>query len=176
MRVQNWILLIVVLMLLVQINSLLGQTKRLYVDVPEENLRAAPNGRKVGTVLEGTELTQLVENDNWVKVQVTAWIWKPSLTNVARSVEGEYRALHILVKTREAAEEILGQLNAGEDFQELARARSIAPSAAAGGDLGYFSKGDFDPTLENAILNLQVGEISPIVETQFGYNIFKRLK
>ncbi len=176
MNVQKWMVALFVILAMAHLNSLVAQT-RLYVNVPEENLRTAPNGRRLGTVLEGTELTRLEENDKWVKVQITGWIWKPSLTNVPRaSASGEYRALHILVKTREAAEQILKELNEGKEFQELAKTRSIAPSAPAGGDLGYFSKGDFDSTIENAILNLQVGETSGIVDTSIGFNIFKRLK
>ncbi|NIA30365.1 MAG: hypothetical protein GWP06_10705 [Actinobacteria bacterium] len=149
----------------------------LYVKVPEENLRMAPNGKKIGTVLEGTKATVLVAKDNWVKVQVTGWIWKPSLTSSKpATATGEFRALHILVKTKAEAEEVLKLLKSGKDFKEVAKNKSISPSAAQGGDLGYFNKGDFDPKIEAAIAALKVGEISGIVETSYGFNIFKRIK
>jgi len=160
-----------------QLNALTAQISKLYVNVPQENLRNAPNGRKLGSLLEGTEMLPLVEKDNWVKVQVTGWIWKPSLTNIKKSTaEGEYRALHILVKTRAEAEQVLKDLAAGKDFGELAKAVSTSPSAATGGDLGYFNKGDFSPVFENAISALQVNQVSGIVEAANGFNIFKRIK
>ena len=154
----------------------LAQAPQMYVNIPTENLRNAPNGKKIGTVLEGTKAAVVQEQGNWVRVQITGWIWKPSLSDIKLSMTGDYRALHILVKTREKAEQINAQLNAGEDFRELARKNSIAPNAPNGGDLGYFDKGDFAEPIEETILNLQVGEVSGVVETTFGYNIFKRLK
>ncbi len=149
----------------------------LYVKVPEENLRMAPNGKKIGAILEGTKATVLVEKDNWVKVQVTGWIWKPSLTSIKpTTAAGEFRALHILVKTKAEAQQVLTLLQSGKDFRDVAKSKSIAPSAAQGGDLGYFNKSDFDPKIEAAIEALKVGEISGIIETSYGFNIFKRIK
>ena len=162
---------------LLQTDSLQAQTNSLYVNVPQENLRNAPNGRKLGSLLEGTDMLVLLEKDNWVKVQVTGWIWKPSLTNIKKSAaKGEFRALHILVKTRAEAEQVLKDLAAGKDFSEEAKSVSISPSAATGGDLGYFNKGDFSPVFENAISALKVDQVSGIVEAPNGFNIFKRIK
>ena len=153
------------------------QTTKVYVKVPEENLRSAPNGKKVGTLLQGSEGAVLDEQDNWVKIQVTGWIWKPSVTTTRSSFgEGEYRALHILVKTREEAEKILNLLKAGKDFSELAKQYSTSPSAQKGGDLGFFNKGDFSQKIESAITLLKVNEYSNVIETEFGFNIFLRLK
>jgi len=170
--------LCIITILLTQLSVLLAQTRTLYVNVPEENLRNAPNGRKLGTVTEGTDMMVLYEKDNWVKVQITGWIWKPSLTTIKKSstADGEFRALHIFVQTKAAAEEILVELSAGKDFGELAKARSKSPSAAVGGDLGYFNKGDFNPVFENAISALQINQVSPIIEAGNGFNIFKRIK
>ncbi len=176
MKKRNIIVQFIVAFVLVLLAQSFAQTK-LYVKVPEENLRAAPNGKKIGTLLEGAETTLLVEKDNWVKVQITAWIWKPSLTTTRpKSAQGKMRALHILVKTRAEAEEVMKLLKSGKDFAEVAKAKSIAPNAAKGGDLGYFNKGDFDPKIEAVIESLKVGEISDIIETEYGYNIFKRIK
>ena len=152
-------------------------TGKLYVNVAEENIRSAPSGKKIGTLLQGTETTVLVDQDKWVKVQITGWLWKGSLTAAQpTSIEGQMRALHILVKTREEAEEVLRLIKSGKDFQEIAKSKSILPNAAKGGDLGYFNKGDFDPKVEAAIESLKVNEVSAIIETKYGFNIFKRIK
>jgi parvulin-like peptidyl-prolyl isomerase len=168
-----------ILLLLLAYQTMLGQgsVSNFYVKVPEENLRSAPNGKKIGALLEGAATTILVEKDSWVKVQVTGWIWKPSLTTTRPSnIAGQLRALHILVKTRAEAEEILQSINSGKDFKEVARAKSIAPSASNGGDLGYFSKGDFNVTIESAIEGLAADQVSGVVESSFGFNLFKRIK
>lgn len=90
------------------------------------------------------------------------------------SVEEQVKASHILVATREEAQEILDRLAAGEDFAELAKARSKDPgSAARGGDLGWFGRGAMVPAFEEAAFALGVGETSGIVETQFGFHIIR---
>jgi parvulin-like peptidyl-prolyl isomerase len=81
-----------------------------------------------------------------------------------------------LVKTKEEAEDILKQIQAGKDFQELAKTKSISPSASKGGDLGYFNKGDFDSKIEQIIASLKIDEVSAVITTDYGFNIFKRIK
>ncbi len=91
---------------------------------------------------------------------------------------------HILIKpasaeradAREAfarAEHLLGRLRAGEDFATLAREHSEGPGAASGGDLGTFRRGELDPTFEKAAFAVAPGELSAVVETQFGFHIIK---
>lgn len=102
----------------------------------------------------------------------------------------EVKASHILISTvdengkelseakkkeaKEKAEDVLKKAKSGEEFSELAKKYSDdTGSAAQGGDLGYFTKGQMVAEFENAAFNLKVGEISDIVETQFGYHIIK---
>ncbi|MBU4312388.1 MAG: peptidylprolyl isomerase, partial [Candidatus Omnitrophica bacterium] len=62
---------------------------------------------------------------------------------------------------------------AGEDFAELAKENSQDGSAPNGGDLGYFGRGAMVKPFEDAAFSLEVGQISEVVETQFGYHIIK---
>lgn len=84
------------------------------------------------------------------------------------------KASHILVDTREEAEKVLAQAKAGEDFATLAEQYSTDPSGkSTGGDLGEFGYGYMVEPFEDAAFALNEGEISDIVETQFGFHIIK---
>ncbi len=83
-------------------------------------------------------------------------------------------ARHILVETEEEAKSIIDQLKEGIiDFAELAKEKSICPSAENGGDLGFFARGQMVKEFEDASFSLEPGEISDIVKTEFGYHIIK---
>lgn len=86
----------------------------------------------------------------------------------------EVRARHILVETQEEAEEIIGQLDDGADFEELARENSTDGSSEQGGDLGYFGPGQMVPAFEEVAFTLSVGDYTDEpVESQFGWHVIK---
>jgi len=88
--------------------------------------------------------------------------------------EEEVRASHILVNTEDEAQAILDELGGGADFATLAKERSTdTGSAANGGDLGWFKRGQMMKPFEDAAFSLQVGETSGIVETDYGYHIIR---
>ena len=75
--------------------------------------------------------------------------------------------------TKERILAIQKELKDGKDFAELAKEKSDCPSKEDGGNLGSFSKGQMVPAFEAALLEMKPGEISDIVETEFGYHIIK---
>lgn len=101
----------------------------------------------------------------------------------------QVRASHILIKpeftdpnadpnepkakARTKTEDLLKQLKDGTDFAELAKTHSTCPSAPQGGDLGFFPKGETTPAFEKVAFELEIGQISEIVETEYGYHIIK---
>lgn len=87
------------------------------------------------------------------------------------TVEEQVQASHILVEDEETAKEILNKLNNGSDFAELAKEYSLDGSATRGGNLGFFPRGRMVKPFEEAAFALEVGEISGIVKTDFGYHI-----
>lgn len=77
-------------------------------------------------------------------------------------------------KVRAQAESVLQQIRGGADFAKLAKQNSADPgSADKGGDLGYFSAGAMVPAFDKAVAALQVGQVSDLVKTQFGFHIIK---
>lgn len=76
--------------------------------------------------------------------------------------------------TVEKLEGIAQMINTGEmSFEDAARKYSQDGSAQAGGDLGWTKRGKFVPEFEAAAYNLDPGELSGIVESQFGYHLIK---
>jgi len=83
-------------------------------------------------------------------------------------------ASHILVAEAELADEIKGKIAAGEDFAELAKQYSIdTGSAQTGGALGLFGRGTMVEEFETAAFALKAGEVSEVIQSQFGYHIIK---
>ncbi len=99
--------------------------------------------------------------------------------------ERQVKARHILFKLdSEATEEeeekvraralaVLEKARAGEDFADLAKEYSEGPTNEKGGDLGYFSPGEMVQPFDDAAFEMEKGEISDLVKTQYGYHIIK---
>ncbi|MDI3298620.1 MAG: peptidyl-prolyl cis-trans isomerase [Bacillota bacterium] len=84
----------------------------------------------------------------------------------------QVQARHIVVATRQEADQIRQQLLGGASWAQLAKAKSLdAATSGKGGELGFVSPGTLDPALESALFALKKGEISQPVQTQAGWEI-----
>lgn len=95
------------------------------------------------------------------------------------------RASHILVnvkpdaseadkaKARQKIQDVQKKVKKGEDFAGLAKEYSDCPSSAKGGDLDFFQRGQMVGPFQDAAFAMEVGDVSDIVETQFGYHLIK---
>jgi peptidyl-prolyl cis-trans isomerase C len=144
----------------------------------------------LGAYKDGLDLE--VENDTVFQKQkdqiLLNELYKREILDKSQVSEGELRkqyanmkeeihASHILVETKELADSIYQELNQGADFEELAKEKSIDPSAKSNaGDLGFFGWGRMVPEFQEAAFALKEGEISSPVKTQFGWHIIKLLE
>lgn len=85
----------------------------------------------------------------------------------------ELHARHILLASLEDAQSVKAELDAGSDFEDMAREKSTGPSGPNGGDLGFFGRGQMVAEFEDAIFALEMGQVSEPVQTQFGWHIIK---
>ena len=120
--------------------------------------------------LAASEIIQRLSADAVTEGQVME-IYESEYGGAEPSVE--YNASHILVDSESAAQDLIERLNAGEDFAELARAESTGPSGPSGGELGWFGPGAMVQPFEEAVQDLEPGEVSDPVETQFGWHVIK---
>lgn len=163
-----------------------------------ENKAYKENMKKLGITNEDIKKEQeiglAIQNyqDNFKKVTKISDedIKKYYEDNKKEFYEDKVRASHILISTvdennkplseakkaeaKKKAEDILKKAKSGEEFANLAKEYSDDKgSGAKGGDLDFFEKGAMVPEFEAAAWGLKVGEISELVETQFGYHIIK---
>jgi peptidyl-prolyl cis-trans isomerase C len=138
-------------------------------------------------IQRGLAINQLLDTDVRQKITVTEEESKKFYDNNPNLFQQpeQAKASHILIKVAPNAEEsqkkqarkkieaIQKKVRKGEDFGSLAKANSEDSTAQREGDLGYFIRGQMVKPFEDAAFALKVGEVSGIVETQFGYHLIK---
>jgi peptidyl-prolyl cis-trans isomerase C len=176
------------------------------VDVAMKQIEEQAGGREgLDTVLGGlgatyAQLRTSVAESELVKEFVLTQI-EPQVTVTPLEISAYYdqnpemftrpdmvRARHILVRiTRTATETEKDtararasaahrRVVAGEDFASVATEVSEGPNASNGGDLGFFARDSMVPALANPAFGLNIGEISAVIETQFGFHVLKILE
>lgn len=83
----------------------------------------------------------------------------------------EVKASHLLVETEAEAISLREEILSGKPFEDVAAEHSLCPSGANGGDLGFFGRGQMVGEFEKAAFDLNVGEISDPVRTNFGWHL-----
>ncbi len=121
-------------------------------------------------------LAQAVTTDFLAKNQATD---EEILAQYAAQTEGqqplEFKARHILVESQGLATELIGQLERGANFEELAKEKSTGPSGPNGGDLGWFTSERMAKPFADAVAALEDGAYTKVpVQTQFGWHVILR--
>jgi parvulin-like peptidyl-prolyl isomerase len=87
-------------------------------------------------------------------------------------IDQKVRARQIVVADGEEAIQILKRLKKGETFEKVAEEKSLGPEKVEGGNLGYFSPGE-KPAEFNHVFDMEVGAVSEVIKSPYGYHIFK---
>jgi parvulin-like peptidyl-prolyl isomerase len=85
------------------------------------------------------------------------------------------RFRQIVTRTKGEAESLLKRIKNGENMSELARKYSIAPEAENGGEVGWIARAHLEEGMSRVLFSMPQGKPSPIVETPYGYHIFRVL-
>ncbi|MEN3202399.1 MAG: peptidyl-prolyl cis-trans isomerase [Atribacterota bacterium] len=147
---------------------LLQEARKMGLDSDPEVLR------QIEEIKKQILIREIIKREIIDKVQVSEEeIQKEYNANPNQYMEPEQvRARHIMVSSREKAEAILAELQAGRPFEEVAREKSESPDALSGGSMGYIKRGDLDPEIEKVLFELAPGNYSDIIEINDGFHIF----
>jgi parvulin-like peptidyl-prolyl isomerase len=159
------------------------------VDALAESARASGQSFEERLAQDGQTAEQLAEEtrdrllaEKWVAEQTRGE--KPSALEVRAwydqhraelETSEQVHALQILVTTAEEAKSLLDQIRAGASFEQLARTHGRSPDAQRGGDLGWFARGTMPRQFDDACFSLKPGQVSGVVQTSYGYHLFKLL-
>lgn len=139
----------------------------------KQGLAKGPDARAQLALQRNLLLANQAVEHYMATAQVPEATLKQKYQEMAKAQSGEeYKARHILVKTKAEANKIIAQLNKGADFAALAKKDSTGPSASSGGELGWFKPGQMVPAFSDAVEKLKPGEYTKTpVKTRFGWHV-----
>jgi len=173
------------------VDPMIASWERRFTNPQERDARLAQMGLTMPQLREEFRLQELVRRFVRETVQDTLKVTDAELqthydSNQAQFQQGEsVRASHILVTcdpaatpevkaaAKSKAEALDRRVRGGEDFATVARAESDCPSKEQGGDLGFFTRDRMVKPFADAAFAMTPGQISDVVETQFGYHVIK---
>ncbi len=149
------------------------ELKDFYIEmISEQKLRDQIIGAQVKNRIHITE----VEIDEFFQEKKGELPIRPAMDELGMIIKN-------IKSSKETRQKALKKINlirykslSGEDFAELAKEYSEGPSGKSGGDLGFFEKGMMVKSFDEASFVLKQGEISDVVETEFGFHIIKLLE
>jgi peptidyl-prolyl cis-trans isomerase C len=183
--------------------SMLTQGRRQVLDVMIEQVLIEQAAAREGLTVTDDEVEAVIARDieeNGGREKFDAWLQANNWTyeeykarqrsmmvasqmfeRVTRDVPTQaeqVHARHILVASESEARDLLGQLQGGADFADLASQHSLDPSTKeSGGDLGFFPQGTLVvPEVEEVAFSLSVAQISDVVQSPMGYHIVQALE
>lgn len=133
----------------------------------DELMKQFPLGEKAARaeIDDGTLIDKLIESEVRAKIKVS----EADLNTAMADAQKERTAKKVQIDSIRA--KLVA--SAGTNFVELAQEVSDCPSGKKGGDLGSFTRDQMVKPFADAAFTQKVGEIGPVVETQFGYHIIK---
>jgi len=162
-----------------QREALMGELRDIYILATQKEAEAMAKDQQIAAQLDLQKhsiLAQAVASAYFESIDVTE---EEILAEYGEQMEQapplQFKARHILVPSQGEAVAIIGELDDGADFQELAKEKSTGPSGPNGGDLGWFSPNQMVAPFSNAVQTMEDGAYSAEpVQTQFGWHVILR--
>ncbi|MGH9581176.1 MAG: foldase protein PrsA, partial [Terriglobales bacterium] len=132
-------------------------------------------GREVGSRIQITqeEIRQYYE-EHQAEMTQPEQVRLSEILVAPKAGEGrQASAEESLAAARSKAAQVLDSIHKGAKFEEAAKASSDGPTAAQGGDLGYFKRGTLAKELEDLAFGMKVGEVSDVIRTRQGYIVLQ---
>lgn len=169
-----------------RLKSQFGSEEEFIKQLEKENLTLKDLKRRYRQEVRNQLLKDRLVQKRVAKVNVSAKAVKDFYEMYQDSIPEQPQSVHLahILLTVELSSSTLDSLKAklenirkeatsGADFATLAAKYSEDPTAKTGGDLGFFQKGELDPEFEKAAFGLKVGEISGVIQSQFGFHLIK---
>jgi parvulin-like peptidyl-prolyl isomerase len=115
---------------------------------------------------------------SFVRMELLTDKLKQPVVDAVPATASQVHARHILVNSQPDADQVLAKLQAGEDFAALAAQYSVdVTTKNNGGDLGWFPRGGLlVPQVEDAAFGLQPGQVSGVIQSDWGYHIVQTIE
>lgn len=162
-----------------QREALMGELRDIYILATQAEAETLAKDETIAAQIslqKHSILAQAVASDFFADIEVTEEeIVSEYNEQVKLAPPLQYKARHILVPTQGEAMDIIGELDKGAAFEEVAKEKSTGPSGPNGGDLGWFSPNQMVEPFSDAVQAMEDGAYTKQpVQTQFGWHVILR--